>query len=179
MLFLAKENTVSAPRTPAVADPIVVPAGTTAADAVAAAGLPTSGPKAIVVVRDADGRLRDLDWQPEGDADVTPVAIDEPDGLNVLRHSAAHVLAQAVQDIFPEAKLGIGPPIENGFYYDFDVPKPFQPDDLSKLEKRMQDIIKSGQTFRRREYKSLEEAKVELASEPYKLELVDLKGDVD
>jgi threonyl-tRNA synthetase len=170
---------VSVPRTLAVADPLVVPAGTTAADAVAAAGLPVNGPKAIVVVRDAAGRLRDLDWAPELDTDVTPVAINEPDGLNVLRHSAAHVLAQAVQDIFPEAKLGIGPPIENGFYYDFDVPKPFQPDDLAKVEKRMQEIVKAGQTFRRREYKSLDEAKVELVSEPYKLELVDLKGDVD
>ncbi|HET6481215.1 MAG TPA: threonine--tRNA ligase [Actinoplanes sp.] len=170
---------MSASRTSAVADPLVVPAGTTAADAVAAAGLPTSGPKAIVVVRDADGRLRDLDWRPELGTDVTPVAIDEPEGLNVLRHSAAHVLAQAVQDIFPEAKLGIGPPIENGFYYDFDVPKPFQPEDLQKLEKRMQEIIKAGQTFRRREYKSLGEAKIELADEPYKLELVDLKGEVD
>ena len=68
----------------------------------------------------------------------------------MLRHSAAHVLAQAVQDIFPEAKLGIGPPIENGFYYDFDVAKPFQPDDLAKLEKRMQEIVKAGQLFRRR-----------------------------
>jgi hypothetical protein len=105
-----------------VADRVVVPAGTTSADAVAAAGLPTSGPKAIVVVRDEDGRLRDLDWAPEVDTEVEPVAIDSPDGLNVLRHSTAHVLAQAVQDLFPEAKLGIGPPIENGFYYDFAVP---------------------------------------------------------
>ncbi|BCJ55653.1 threonine--tRNA ligase [Actinoplanes sp. NBRC 14428] len=158
---------------------LVVPAGTTAADAVAAAGLPQSGPKAIVVVRDADGRLRDLDWSPGQDADVEAVAIDSPDGLDVLRHSAAHVLAQAVQDIFPEAKLGIGPPIENGFYYDFDVEKPFQPDDLAKLEKRMQEIVKAGQTFRRREYASLDEARAELAHEPYKLELVDIKGDVD
>ena len=170
---------MSASRTPAVADPLVVPAGTTAADAVAAAGLPTSGPKAIVVVRDADGRLRDLDWVTDADAEVTPVSIDEPDGLNVLRHSAAHVLAQAVQDTFPEAKLGIGPPITDGFYYDFDVPKPFQPEDLQKLEKRMQEIIKAGQSFRRREYASLDEAKAELADEPYKLELVDIKGDVD
>jgi threonyl-tRNA synthetase len=170
---------VSAPRTHAVADPVVVPAGTTAADAVAAAGLPASGPKAIVVVRDPAGRLRDLNWVPELDTDVTPVAIDEPDGLNVLRHSTAHVLAQAVQNIFPEAKLGIGPPITDGFYYDFDVEKPFQPDDLTKIEKRMQEIVKAGQTFRRREYPSLNEAKVELVDEPYKLELVDLKGDVD
>ncbi len=170
---------MSAPRTPAVADPVVVPAGTTAADAVAAAGLPSAGPNAIVVVRDASGRLRDLDWMPGTDQSVVPVALSEPDGLNVLRHSTAHVLAQAVQDVFPEAKLGIGPPIENGFYYDFDVQKPFQPDDLAKLEKRMQEIVKTGQIFRRRQYDSLDAAKAELASEPYKLELVDIKGDVD
>ncbi|MBO3742466.1 threonine--tRNA ligase [Actinoplanes flavus] len=170
---------MSAPRTPAVADPLVVPAGTTAADAVAAAGLPAHGPKAIVVVRDADGRLRDLNWAPPADAQVTPVAIDEPDGLDVLRHSTAHVLAQAVQDVFPEAKLGIGPPIRDGFYYDFDVEKPFQPEDLTKLEKRMQEIVKAGQTFHRREYSSLDEAKAELHAEPFKLELVDIKGDVD
>jgi threonyl-tRNA synthetase len=167
---------VSASRTAAVADPVVVPAGTTCADAVAAAGLPTTGPRAIVVVRDAAGRLRDLDWAPETDTEVTPVAIDEPDGLNVLRHSTAHVLAQAVQDLFPEAKLGIGPPIENGFYYDFDVPRPFHPDDLERLERRMQEIIRSGQRFRRRRLGSVEEAKAELADEPYKLELVDAKG---
>ncbi|GAA0809616.1 threonine--tRNA ligase [Spirilliplanes yamanashiensis] len=170
---------MSAPRTPAVADPVVVPAGTTAADAVAAAGLPAAGPNAIVVVRDDAGRLRDLDWAPEADTEVTPVSLSEPDGLNVLRHSTAHVLAQAVQDVFPSAKLGIGPPIENGFYYDFDVDKPFQPDDLAKLEKRMQEIVKSGQTFRRRRYDSLDAARAELAGEPYKLELVDIKGDVD
>ncbi|MFC0528461.1 threonine--tRNA ligase [Phytohabitans kaempferiae] len=171
---------MSAPRTSAVAD-LVVPAGTTAADAVSAAGLPAAGPKAIVVVRErlADGsagRLLDLDWAPEADTTVTPVALDEPDGLNVLRHSTAHVLAQAVQDLFPEAKLGIGPPIDNGFYYDFDVPRPFQPDDLDKLEKRMQEIVKSGQRFRRRRFESLDEAKSELAKEPYKLELVDVSG---
>ncbi|MFC3990173.1 threonine--tRNA ligase [Actinoplanes siamensis] len=170
---------MSAPRTPAVADPLVVPAGTTAADAVAAAGLPASGPKAVVVVREADGRLRDLHWAPAADTEVTPVAIDEPDGLDVLRHSTAHVLAQAVQDVFPEARLGIGPPIRDGFYYDFDVEKPFQPDDLGKLEKRMQEIVKAGQAFRRREYSSLDEAKAELKDEPFKLELVDIKGDVD
>ncbi|MEU4474712.1 threonine--tRNA ligase [Micromonospora sp. NPDC023888] len=168
---------MSAPRTPAVADPVVVAAGTTAADAVAAAGLPANGPKAIVVVRDPQGQLRDLDWAPTEDTTVEPVSLDSPDGLNVLRHSTAHVLAQAVQDIFPEAKLGIGPPIENGFYYDFDVDKPFQPDDLSKLEKRMQEIIKSGQRFRRRRFGSLNEARSELADEPFKLELIEVKGE--
>ncbi|MCX5117490.1 threonine--tRNA ligase [Micromonospora sp. NBC_00362] len=168
---------MSAPRTPAVADPVVVAAGTTAADAVAAAGLPANGPKAIVVVRDPEGQLRDLDWAPAEETVVEPVSLDSPDGLNVLRHSTAHVLAQAVQDIFPEAKLGIGPPIENGFYYDFDVEKPFQPDDLSKLEKRMQEIIKSGQRFRRRRFGSLDEARSELADEPFKLELIEVKGE--
>ncbi|MEU6076526.1 threonine--tRNA ligase [Micromonospora sp. NPDC047074] len=168
---------MSAPRTPAVADPVVVTAGTTAADAVAAAGLPASGPKAIVVVRDPQGQLRDLDWAPQADTEVEPVSLDSPDGLNVLRHSCAHVLAQAVQDVFPEAKLGIGPPIENGFYYDFAVDKPFQPDDLAKLEKRMQEIVKSGQRFRRRRFGSLDEAKAELAAEPFKLELIDVKGE--
>ncbi|GAA1847740.1 threonine--tRNA ligase [Asanoa iriomotensis] len=167
---------MSASRTLAVADPVVVAAGTTAADAVAAAGLPMNGPKAIVVVRDAESRLRDLDWVPAVDTTVTPVAIDEPDGLNVLRHSTAHVLAQAVQDVFPEAKLGIGPPIDNGFFYDFDVAKPFQPDDLAKLEKRMQEIVKSGQRFRRRVFASPADARAELADEPYKLQLVDIKG---
>ncbi|WP_433318024.1 threonine--tRNA ligase [Micromonospora sp. CA-269861] len=168
---------MSAPRTPAVADPVVVAAGTTAADAVAAAGLPANGPKAIVVVRDPQGQLRDLDWAPTEETVVEPVSLDSPDGLTVLRHSTAHVLAQAVQDIFPEAKLGIGPPIENGFYYDFDVDKPFQPDDLSKLEKRMQEIIKSGQRFRRRRFGSLDEARSELADEPFKLELIEVKGE--
>jgi threonyl-tRNA synthetase len=173
-----KESIVSVPGT-AVADPVVVAAGTTAADAIAAAGLPLAGPKAVVVVRDPAGRLRDLSWAPEDEVAVTPVPIDSPDGLGVLRHSTAHVLAQAVQDLFPEARLGIGPPIENGFYYDFDVAQPFHPDDLDKIEKRMQEIVKSGQVFRRRRFDSLEQAKKELATEPYKLELVDIKGDVD
>jgi threonyl-tRNA synthetase len=160
-----------------VADPVVVAAGTTAADAVAAAELPMTGPKAIVVVRDPEGQLHDLDWRPATDTEVEPVSIDSPDGLNVLRHSTAHVLAQAVQDVFPEAKLGIGPPIENGFYYDFAVDKPFQPDDLARLEKRMQEIVKSGQRFRRRRFASLDEARAELAAEPFKLELIDIKGE--
>ncbi|NLU78724.1 threonine--tRNA ligase [Micromonospora sp. HNM0581] len=168
---------MSAPRTPAVADPVVVAAGTTAADAVTAAGLPSNGPRAIVVVRDPHGVLRDLDWRPAEETVVEPVTLESPDGLDVLRHSTAHVLAQAVQDIFPQAKLGIGPPIDNGFYYDFAVDKPFQPDDLAKLEKRMQEIIKSGQRFRRRRFASLDEAKGELAAEPFKLELIDVKGE--
>ena len=130
-----------------------------------------------MVVRDPQGQLRDLDWRPAEEVAVEPVALDSPDGLNVLRHSTAHVLAQAVQDVFPEAKLGIGPPIENGFYYDFGVDKPFQPDDLAKLEKRMQEIVKSGQRFRRRRFADLDEARSELAAEPFKLELIEVKGE--
>jgi threonyl-tRNA synthetase len=170
---------VSASRTAAaVADPVVVPAGTTCGDAVAAAGLPTTGAKAIVVVRDPEGRLRDLAWAPEVELTVEPVAIDSPDGLAVLRHSTAHVLAQAVQDLFPQAKLGIGPPIENGFYYDFDVP-PFHPEDLEKLEKRMREIVAAGQRFRRRRFGSVAEARTELADEPYKLDLLAGSGGLD
>jgi len=158
---------------------MIVPAGQSAASAIAAAGLPTTGPKAIVVVRDPSGQLRDLDWTPSADTDVEPVAIDSPDGLKVLRHSTAHVMAQAVQDLYPEAKLGIGPPIENGFYYDFAVPKPFHPEDLERIEKRMQEIVKAGQTFKRRQFASLSSAREELADEPFKLELIDLKGTDD
>lgn len=157
--------------------PIRVPAGTTAAAAVGEAGLPRRGaPDAIVVVRDAEGRLRDLSWVPDADADVVPVAANTDEGRNVLRHSAAHVLAQAVQDLFPAAKLGIGPPITDGFYYDFDVPEPFTPEDLAALEKRMRQIVKDGQLFSRRVYESKDQARAELAGEPYKLELVDDKS---
>ena len=116
-----------------------------------------------VVAARVGGQLRDLAYELADGDEVESVAIDSKDGHDILRHSAAHVMAQAVQDIWPDARLGIGPPIENGFYYDFDVTKPFQPDDLQKLEKRMQEIVKAGQTFRRREYASLNESKVELA----------------
>ncbi len=158
---------------------VLVPARTTAADAIASAGLPTTGPKAVVVVRDqssgGQAQLRDLDWTPETDTEVQPVALDSEDGLNVLRHSAAHVMAQAVQDLFPGTLLGIGPPIENGFYYDFMPDRPFTPEDLAKIEKKMQEIIKSGQRFSRREI-SDEAARKELSQERFKLELIELKG---
>ncbi|WP_026923744.1 threonine--tRNA ligase [Glycomyces arizonensis] len=157
-------------------EPLWVTAGTTCADAVAEAGLPAHGPAAIVVVRDAEGRLRDLAWAPEADTKVEPVPLNSPDGLSVMRHSAAHVMAQAVQEL-REAKLGIGPPVTDGFYYDFDVEEPFTPEDLKQIEKRMLQIIKQGQTFHRRKYASLEEARAELAHEPYKLELIETKGE--
>ncbi len=157
--------------------PIRVPAGTAAAAAVRDAGLPGRGaPDAIVVVRDAQGTLRDLSWVPDADTDVVPVAADTDDGRSVIRHSCAHVLAQAVQDLFPHAKLGIGPPITDGFFYDFDVAEPFTPEDLEALEKRMRQIVRDGQLFSRRVYESIEAARAELADEPYKLELVDDKS---
>ncbi|HJQ02088.1 MAG TPA: threonine--tRNA ligase [Jatrophihabitans sp.] len=156
--------------------PLPVAAGTSYGDAVREAGLPMSGPNAVVVVRDDAGTLLDLAGAPAADTTVEPVAMSSPDGLNVLRHSTAHVLAQAVQDLFDEAKLGIGPPIENGFYYDFEVPKPFQAEDLERLEARMREIVKAGQRFSRRVFPSAEAARDELAAEPLKLELIDVKG---
>ena len=172
---------MSAAAQPTPAAPIRVPAGTTAAAAVGEAGLPRRGtPDAIVVVRDVEGKLRDLSWAPAADAEVVPVAANTDEGRSVIRHSTAHVLAQAVQDLFPQAKLGIGPPITDGFYYDFDVAEPFTPEDLAALEKRMRQIVKDGQLFDRRVYGSKEQAREELANEPYKLELVDDKsGDPD
>jgi len=172
---------MSAAAQPTPAAPIRVPAGTTAAAAVGEAGLPRRGtPDAIVVVRDADGKLRDLSWVPDADAEVIPVAANTDEGRSVIRHSTAHVLAQAVQGLFPQAKLGIGPPITDGFYYDFDVAEPFTPEDLAALEKRMRQIVKDGQLFDRRVYESKDQARAELTNEPYKLELVDDKsGDPD
>jgi threonyl-tRNA synthetase len=128
-----------------------------------------------VVAQRVNGILRDLAW-PLADGDSTEaVEISSEDGLNILRHSAAHVLAQAVQNVNPEAKLGIGPPITDGFYYDFDVVEPFTPEDLKRLEKEMERIIRAGQRFTRRVTTDAD-ARVELANEPYKLELIGLKG---
>ena len=169
---------MSIPAQPTSAALLRVPAGTTAAAAVREAGLPGKGADAIVVVRDAEGQLKDLAWFPEVDAEVEPVAANTDDGRSVIRHSAAHVLAQAVQQEFPEAKLGIGPPIKDGFYYDFRVDKPFTPEDLAKLETRMRKIIKGSQRFSRR-VTDVESAQVELAGEPFKLELITDKSGVD
>ncbi|MFM2438998.1 MAG: hypothetical protein RLZ55_1823, partial [Actinomycetota bacterium] len=128
-----------------------------------------------VVVARVNGELRDLDV-PLADGDrVEAVTVAEPDGLAVLRHSCAHVLAQAVQSFDPDAKLGIGPPIADGFYYDFGVERPFTPEDLATLEKRMQAIIKSGQRFSRRAVTD-DEARTELEFQPYKLQLISKKG---
>ena len=150
--------------------PVSVDDGTTAAALFEA-------DRSVVVAR-VNGELRDLD-QPLHDGDVVePVTVDSEDGLRVLRHSTAHVLAQAVQSVFPQADLGIGPPITDGFYYDFGVERPFTPEDLAVLEKRMTEIIKSGQRFSRRVL-SEAEARDELANEPYKLRLLGSDGGSD
>ena len=132
------------------------------------------GDRSVVVAR-INGELRDLSTEVLDTDVVEPVSVDSPEGLAVLRHSVAHVLAQAVQDTFPEAKLGIGPPVKDGFYYDFDVQNPFTPEDLIELEKRMTTILKSGQRFERR-IVSDAEALIELADEPYKLRLIGSEG---
>ncbi|MGW2252691.1 threonine--tRNA ligase [Kitasatospora sp. NPDC001660] len=145
----------------------VVTTGTTAAELFA-------DDRSIIAAR-VGGRLKDLAHVLQDGDEVEPVAIGSKDGLDILRHSTAHVMAQAVQQLYPEAKLGIGPPVKDGFYYDFDVEKPFHPDDLKAIEKRMQEIIKRGQKFSRRVVTD-ESAREELAAEPYKLELIGLKG---
>ncbi|MBM7506527.1 threonyl-tRNA synthetase [Nocardioides salarius] len=129
---------------------------------------------AVVVAR-VGGELKDLAHELSDGDEVEGVLIDSPDGRDVLRHSTAHVLAQAVQDLFPQARLGIGPPVVDGFYYDFDVETPFVPEDLAKIETRMRKIIKEGQKFSRRVTTDAD-ALAELAEEPYKVELIGLKG---
>ncbi|WP_246837419.1 threonine--tRNA ligase [Salinibacterium sp. UTAS2018] len=124
-----------------------------------------------------NGELKDLAATVTDTDEVEAVTIDSPDGLNILRHSAAHVAAQAVQTINPQAKLGIGPPVTDGFYYDFDVEEPFTPGDLKAITKAMDRIIRQGQRFQRRVVTEAE-ARAELADEPYKLELIGLKGSV-
>src|SRR3954470_18358311 len=146
----------------------VVAAGTTAGQALEADG------RTVIAAR-VNGQARDLAHVlAEGDV-AEPIEAGSGEGLAIMRHSAAHVMAQAVQELFPKARLGIGPPVENGFYYDFDVEQPFQPDDLKRIEKRMREIVKQGQSFSRRVVTD-DAAREELAAEPYKLELIGLKG---
>jgi threonyl-tRNA synthetase len=144
-----------------------VTTGTTAGDLY-------DGERDVVVAR-VNGQLRDLAWPLSDGDEVAPVTADSPDGRSVIRHSTAHVMAQAVQQAFPDAKLGIGPPVENGFYYDFQTGRAFTPDDLKSVESRMRDIVKQGQRFVRREVTDAD-ARAELAGEPFKLELIGIKG---
>lgn len=139
--------------------------GTTAADLYA--------DQREVVVAHINGELKDLSTElSDGDV-VERVLVSDPEGLEVLRHSTAHVMAQAVQQLRPDAKLGIGPYITDGFYFDFDVDEPFTPEDLKKIEKSMLKIVNKSQLFQRRAVDE-DEARQEMADEPYKLELIDL-----
>jgi threonyl-tRNA synthetase len=160
---------------PAAQPQVLVAAGVTPRIALEVAGVELTGPSGAVVVRDPAGRLRDLDVAFPYEELVEPVPLDSPDGLAVLRHSTAHVLAQAVQQLFPDTLLGIGPPVENGFYYDFLPARPFTPEDLSAIEKKMNEIVKAAQRFSRREVAD-DEARIELAHEKFKLELIGLKS---
>ncbi|MBC7374430.1 MAG: threonine--tRNA ligase, partial [Frankiales bacterium] len=154
---------------PAVLTVTAEQAGTTAFEVLKRAGIKDSA-----VVR-VGGELRDLATVlAEGDV-VEQVPYGSEDGRAVLRHSAAHVLAQAVQDLFPGTRLGIGPPIKDGFYYDFLPERPFTPEDVTALEKRMDQIVRQRQRFSRRVVTE-QAAREELADEPFKLELVGLKG---
>ncbi len=128
----------------------------------------------IVALR-VNGELKDLAHQVAAGDSVEGIDISSPEGLSILRHSTAHLLAQAVQELYPQTRLGIGPPIEDGFYYDFDPLEPFTPEDLQKLEKRMKELVGKSQKFIRKEV-SDQEARDLLSEEPYKLELISLKG---
>jgi len=148
----------------------VTEAGTTAGDLL-------DGSTGVIAAR-VNGVARDLAHVLADGDTVEPIAVTDDEGRAIMRHSAAHVMAQAVQELFPEARLGIGPPVENGFYYDFDVDKPFAPEDLKKIEARMRQIVKQGQAFSRRVVTE-DEARAELKDEPYKQELIGLKGASD
>ena len=132
-------------------------------------------PDRSVVALRVNGELKDLATIVVETDTVEPVTIDSPDGLSILRHSTAHVLAQAVQRIKPQANLGIGPPITDGFYYDFGVADPFTPEDVKAIKKEMERIVREGQRFVRRVVTD-DEARAELVDEPFKLELIGLKG---
>ncbi|MEA5118870.1 MAG: threonine--tRNA ligase [Propionicimonas sp.] len=151
-------------------EPQVVETGTTGLDLF-------GNDKTVVAVR-VNGDLRDLARELADGDEVEPVGIDTPDGLNILRHSTGHVTAQAVQALYPATKLGIGPFITDGYYYDFDTERPFTPEDLKAIEKQMSQIVRERQRFARRVV-SEDEARAELADEPYKLELIGIKGNTE
>ena len=129
-----------------------------------------------IVALTVNGEPKDLSYTLiEGD-EISGVSVQSDLGLSILRHSTAHIMAQAVQELFDEAKLGIGPPITDGFYFDFDVENPFTPEDLKKIEKRMKELVGKSQRFVRREV-SDPEARELMKNEPYKLELIGLKSE--
>ncbi|MEJ4112411.1 threonine--tRNA ligase [Corynebacterium kroppenstedtii] len=169
-------SALSAPEQSASSVSFHVPAGTPAGVAMKSLGLPTKGPEAVVCVKGSDGIIRDLSFVPAEDVQVSTVVAGSDEGRTVIRHSCTHVLAQAVQMEFPGTKLGIGPAIADGFYYDFGTDHAFTPEDLKRIEKRMKKIVKSGQRFERVVWQSLDDAREALHDEPYKLELIDDKS---
>ncbi len=158
--------------------PTVVAEGTTAGEALTAVGVRDAVVVTVGGAVSTGGTLRDLAYVVEDGDRMTSVPAASEEGRAVIRHSCAHVLAQAVQDLFPGTKLGIGPPVRDGFYYDFLPAEPFTPDDLKRLEKRMSDIVRQRQRFSRRVVAE-DDARRELAHEPFKLELIGLKGSAE
>jgi threonyl-tRNA synthetase len=148
--------------------PHVAAQGATAGDVLAAAGVAD----AVAVRVNEEARLHDLSWVPSDGDRIESIPVATEEGRAVLRHSTAHVMAQAVTDLFPGAKWAIGPPIDNGFYYDFDVERPFTPEDVERIEARMREIVAARQRFRRRVV-SAEQARALFADQPYKLEVIE------
>ena len=129
-----------------------------------------------IVAATVDGQAWDLDRPVPDGARLDTIAADSEEGRAILRHSTAHLMAQAVTDLFPGAKWAIGPPVEDGFYYDFDVERPFTPDDLEAIEARMRVLAKERQSYVREEV-AVDDARDEFADQPYKIEIIDLVGD--
>lgn len=149
-----------------------LPAGTGVVDTLSAQGILLNGPTGVIAVATDDGVERDLTWVPEADTEVELIQRDSPAGLAIIRHSTTHIMAQAVQNLFPSARLGIGPPTAEGFYYDFLTDHNFTPDDLVALEEEMRRLVGDGQLFRRRVLTSVGAAEAEAAQEPLKQELI-------
>jgi len=150
----------------------VLPAGATAADLAKAIG---PGLAKAALAAKVDGEVRDL-ARPLPDGVAVELLTDKhPQALDVLRHSTAHVLATAVRQLFPHARIGFGPPIEDGFYYDFEVPTPFTPEDLARIEAKMAEVTAADYPFVRAEVDRAE-AKRRFTDDPLKLERIDDLG---
>ena len=149
-----------------------LPAGASGADVAKAIGPGLA--KAALAIR-VDGKVQDLSRPVPDGATVSILTDKDPQALEVLRHSSAHVLATAVRQLFPSAQIGFGPPIEDGFYYDFDIGRPFGPEDLEEIEKKIAEVVKADYPFTREEV-SREEARRRFKDDPLKLERIDDLG---
>ena len=150
----------------------ILPAGASVVDTLTAANVLLNGPTGVIAVQTDDGVERDLTWVPDAETEVALIQRDSPAGLAIIRHSTTHIMAQAVQNLFPSTRLAIGPPTAEGFYYDFLSDRNFTPDDLVALEEEMRRLVADGQLFRRRVLTSLADAEAESAQEPLKQELI-------